>query len=191
MIMVHGRNAGPENILSLAAELTQPGFTFLAPAAPGGSWYPRSFMADFAENEPALSAALSTVDGLVRLIEEQGIPRERIMLLGFSQGACLSAEYSVRHPARYGGVMALSGGLIGPPGTRWEHDGDFGGTPVLLGCSDVDPHIPRKRVAESAAVFARMGAEVTERIYPGMGHQVNEDELELVRSVMTRVAAAG
>jgi predicted esterase len=189
MIMVHGRNAGPENILSLAGELRHPEFSYLAPAAPGGTWYPRSFMAEIADNEPALSDALASIDGVVRLIAEKGIPRERIILLGFSQGACLSAEYTVRRPARYGGVMALSGGLIGPPGTRWEHPGDFGGTPVLLGCSDVDPHIPRSRVAESAVVFGRMGAEVTERIYPGMGHQVNEDELEFVRAIMTTVAA--
>lgn len=184
MIMIHGRNAGPQNILELAGLLRHPRFTYLAPAAAGGSWYPLSFLAETSLNEPGLSSGLAVIDGLIGRIEKQGIPKSRIILLGFSQGACLSSEYAVRHAGRFGGVVALSGGLIGPPGTAWEHPGRFGGTPIFLGCSDIDSHIPKSRVDESAAVFTRMGAIVTERIYPGMGHQVNEDELEFVRELM-------
>lgn len=189
MIMVHGRNAGPENILELARLVPHPDFSFLAPAAAGGTWYPLSFMAETARNEPGLSSGLAVILELVRSIEARGVPRRRIILLGFSQGACLSSEFAVRNAARFGGVVALSGGLIGPPGTLWNYPGSFEGTPVFLGCSDVDGHIPKARVDESAAVFSAMGATVTERIYPGMGHQVNEDELEVVREMMEAVVA--
>jgi len=190
MIMLHGRNAGPHNILELADLLPNPGFTFLAPAAAGNTWYPFSFMAETERNEPGLSSALLVVDGLVGEIEAKGIPRRRIILLGFSQGACLAAEYAVRHASRFGALIVLSGGLIGPPGTRWDYPDSFAGCPVFLGCSDVDAHVPRERVHESALVFERMAAKVTERIYPGMGHQVSEEELILVRGLMTEVAAA-
>jgi predicted esterase len=189
MIMVHGRNAGPENILELARLVPHPDFSFLAPSAAGGTWYPLSFMAETARNEPGLSSGLAVLLELVRTIEARGVPRRRIILLGFSQGACLSSEFAVRNAARFGGVVALSGGLIGPPGTVWNYPGRFEGTPVFLGCSDVDGHIPKARVDESAAVFSAMGATVTERIYPGMGHQVSEDELEFVREMMEAVAA--
>lgn len=188
MIMVHGRNAGPENILELARLFPHPDFSFLAPSAAGGTWYPLSFMAETARNEPGLSSGLAVILELVRSIEARGVPRRRIILLGFSQGACLSSEFAVRNAARFGGVVALSGGLIGPPGTVWNYPGSFEGTPVFLGCSDVDGHIPKGRVDESAAVFSAMDATVTERIYPGMGHQVNEDELEFVREMMEAVA---
>lgn len=187
MIMVHGRNAGPENILELASLIPHPEYSFLAPAAAGGTWYPLSFMAEIARNEPGLSSGLAVIQELVGSIEARGVPRQRIILLGFSQGACLSSEYAVRNASRLGGVVALSGGLIGPPGTVWNYPGSFEGTPVFLGCSDVDSHIPKARVDESAAVFSAMGARVTERIYPGMGHQVNEDELEVVREMMEAV----
>jgi phospholipase/carboxylesterase len=185
MIMVHGRNAGPENILELASLIPHPEYSYLAPSAAGGTWYPLSFMAEIARNEPGLSSGLAVIHELVGSIEARGVPRRRIILLGFSQGACLSSEYAVRNASRLGGVVALSGGLIGPPGTVWNYPGSFEGTPVFLGCSDVDSHIPKARVDESAAVFSAMGALVTERIYPGMGHQVNEDELELVREMMS------
>jgi len=190
MIMIHGRNAGPENILELASLIPHPEYSFLAPSAAGGTWYPLSFMAEIARNEPGLSSGLAVIRELVGAIEARGVPRRRIILLGFSQGACLSSEYAVRNASRLGGVVALSGGLIGPPGTVWNYPGGFEGTPVFLGCSDVDSHIPKTRVDESAAVFSAMGARVTERIYPGMGHQVNEDELEVVREMMGRVVEA-
>lgn len=188
VIMVHGRNAGPRNILELVPALDRPAFTYLAPAAPNNSWYPYSFLTETEKNEPALSHALSQLDQLVRDVVVQGIPRERIVLLGFSQGACLSGELAVRHADRYGGVLMFSGGLIGPPGTTWNAPGSFNETPVFLGCSDVDPHIPKYRVDESADVFARMRADVTKRIYPGMGHTVNDDEIAFAQMILDQVA---
>ena len=193
MILLHGRNAGPENILELARAFPHPAFSFLAPAAAGRTWYPFSFLSELARNEPGLSSGLRVIAGLVAQAEAAGIPRQRVVVLGFSQGACLASEFLERHAGRYGGLIALSGGLIGPPGTRWDWPGDFGGTPVFLGCSDTDPHVPRDRVEESAEVFTRKGASVTRRIYPGLGHEVNQDELQFVRDLMREGAgdAAG
>ncbi len=187
MILVHGRGAAPRNIMELADALAHPAFTYLAPAAAGNTWYPYSFMAEIASNEPGISSGLMVLDGLVQQVVAAGIPSERIVLAGFSQGACLMSEYAVRHAARYGGVLAFSGGLIGPPGTVWDHGGSFGGTPVFLGCSDVDGHVPRSRVDETAEVFDRMEAAVDKRIYPGMGHLINDDELAYARSLVALV----
>jgi predicted esterase len=184
MIMVHGRNAAPANILDLAPRFELPGFTYLAPAASGKTWYPFSFMAEKDKNEPGLSSGLWVLEQLVDEVVAKGIRKHQIILLGFSQGACLTAEFAVRHAARYGAVILYSGGVIGPPGTTWQYPGSFEGTPVFLGCSDVDAHVPKTRVDESAAVFERMGATVTERIYPGMGHLVNDDEIAFTRSLM-------
>ena len=191
MVMVHGRGAGAEDILSLAGELGRPELVYLAPQAAGYTWYPYSFMAPREQNEPGLSSALEVLGDLVRHLEAHGIPAERTVLLGFSQGACLSLEYAARNARRFGGVVALSGGLIGPPGTPRDYAGSFEGTPVFLGCSDRDPHIPKARVDESAEVFRRMGAEVTERIYPAMGHTVNEDELSFVRDLVRTLVGQG
>lgn len=190
MVMIHGRNAAPKNILDLATPLAHPDYTYLAPAAAGNTWYPWSFMAERSTNEPGLSSALGVIAGLIDRIVAHGIPRRRIILLGFSQGACLASEFMVRHADRYGALIAFSGGIIGEPGTTWDWPGTFDGMPVFLGCSDVDGHVPKTRVDESAAVFARMGAAVTERIYPGMGHLVNDDELAWARATMAQVAAA-
>jgi len=184
VIMVHGRGAGPENILDLVPGLDRPGLTYLAPAAAGRTWYPYSFMADVEKNEPGLSSGLSVLAALVDRIETAGVPRARIVLLGFSQGACLTAEFAVRHASRYGGIVIFSGGAIGPPGTRWDYPGDFAGTPVFLGCSDRDGHVPESRVAETAEVFTRMGASVTKRIYPGMGHLVNDEEIASAQRIL-------
>jgi predicted esterase len=175
VIMVHGL---PE------------GLAYVAPQAAGHSWYPLSFMAPMERNEPGLSSALSVLRDLIEHLQGEGIPAERIVLLGFSQGACLSLEFAARNARRFGGVVALSGGLIGPPGTPRDYAGDFTGTPAFLGCSDIDPHIPKPRVDESAEVLRRMGAEVTERIYPGMGHTINEDELDFVRQLLADVIAS-
>lgn len=184
MILVHGRGATAASILTLADELDGPGFAYLAPQAPGNTWYPYSFLAPIAQNQPELDRALATVDSVVRLVTDAGLPAERIILLGFSQGACLATEYVARHAQRYGGVAGLSGGLIGPPGTPRDYDGDLAGTPVFLGCSDIDPHIPLWRVEETDTVFRQLGATVTTQIYPRMGHTVNQDEIEHVQKLM-------
>ncbi len=187
VVMVHGRGATAESILTLAEELGQPELTdlaYIAPQAPGFSWYPYSFLAPFERNEPHLSSALRTLQEVLAELTAAGIPPKRTVLLGFSQGACLSLEFAARHAQRYAGVVALSGGLIGPPGTPREYEGAFDGTPVFLGCSDRDPHVPEERVHESAEVFRRMGAQVTERIYPSLGHTVNQDELSWVADLL-------
>ena len=192
MIMIHGRNAGPSNIFDLVPVLDRPEFVYLAPAAAGGTWYPFSFMMPRERNEPGISSGLSVIESLVADLTMQGFASHQIMLLGFSQGACLTSEFSIRHPRRYGGVMALSGGLIGEPGTTWDDvTTSLDGTPVFLGCSDVDPHIPAERVLESEVVFRRLGANVTRKLYPGMGHTVSPDEIEHVQRVMDDVLARG
>ena len=191
MIMIHGRNAAPANILDLAPVLARREFHYVAPAASDGTWYPNSFLAPRERNEPGISSGLFVIESLVSGLIAQGFPAERIMLLGFSQGACLSSEFAIRHPRRYGGVMVLSGGLIGPPGTTWDDvTTSVDGTPVFLGCSDVDSHIPAERVLESEAVFRRLGADVTRKLYPGMGHTVIGDEIEQVQKAMDIVLSA-
>jgi len=189
VVMIHGRGATAESILTLAEEVGHPGLACVAPQAPGFTWYPLSFLAPLEQNEPHLSAALRTLEEVLAEVAAAGIPPERTVLLGFSQGACLALEFTARHAQEYGGVVALSGGLIGPPGTPREYAGSFDGTPVFLGCSDRDPHIPEERVHESAEVFRRMGARVTERIYPGLGHTVNEDEIAWTADLLGSLAA--
>jgi phospholipase/carboxylesterase len=184
LVLVHGRGAAPANILDLAGRLEREGLTYLAPAAADRTWYGYSFMAETAKNEPGLSSALHVLDGVVKTALDAGVPAERLVLMGFSQGACLTSEFAVRHARRYGGVIVYSGGLIGPPGTTWDYPGDFAGTPVFLGCSDIDGHVPKDRVDESAEVFRRMGAAVTERIYAGMGHLVNDDEIAFTQALL-------
>ncbi|MBX3065767.1 MAG: alpha/beta hydrolase [Anaerolineae bacterium] len=190
MIMVHGRGASADAIIGLADELPIEGFAFLAPQAAGHTWYPYRFMEPLESNEPYLSSALDTVGELIKAVEAQGISRERIMLLGFSQGACLSLEYAARNAGRYGGVVALSGGLIGPDGTARDYAGSLDNTPVFLGCSDVDPHIPLQRVKDSAEIMRKLGGNVTGRIYPRMGHTINADEIEFVRGMMKEVVGS-
>lgn len=190
MIMLHGRGATAENILGFANGFAQPDIAYLAPQARGRSWYPQHFMQPLAENEPYLTRALATLEALLASLETKGFGRERVVLLGFSQGACLSLEFAARNARRYGGVVALSGGLIGPPGTPFDYSGAVVGTPVFLGCSDVDPYIPLPRVNESAEVMRRLGGTVTERVYPGIGHVVTEDEVRYVRGLLARLTAA-
>ncbi len=184
VILLHGRGASPRNILDLVPAIGCSDVTYIAPAAADHTWYPFSFLTEIERNEPALSSALARVGAMVDAATGDGVGLDRIVLAGFSQGACLAGEFASRHPARYGGVVMLSGGLIGPPGTIWTAPGSFDGTPVFLGCSDRDAHIPRERVDESARVFERRGASVTERIYPGMGHLVNDDEIAFVRALL-------
>jgi len=235
-VLIHGRGGSPEGMLTLAGDEPFEGLAWIAPYADGSSWYPRSFLAPIEENEPWLSSALEWVEEIVSDLEEKGIPPERVAFVGFSQGACLASEFVARNPRRYGGVAALSGGVIGPPGSDFE--GRFGlddghapgtsggsssesgeaddagglpeadggprdpgasqlggeplaGTPVFLGCSDVDPHIPEERVDESARILEILGADVDKRIYPGMGHTVNEEELGRVRQMITDLPQTG
>jgi predicted esterase len=190
MVMVHGRGGSADDILTLSEEFAVPGFAYLAPQAAGHSWYPYSFLAPIEQNEPGLSSGLGVIGAVLATIEHAGIPAERVILLGFSQGACLSLEFSARAARRYGGIAGLSGGLIGPDGTPRGYSGSLAGTPVFLGCSDVDPHIPAARVVETATVLGRLGADVTMRLYPGMGHTINEDEVQAVRGIMRSVLAA-
>lgn len=190
VILVHGRGASAASILSLVDVLEHAGFAYLAPDANGGAWYPYGFMAPTERNEPGITSALSMVHGLIDQVLAAGIPQERIVLLGFSQGACLASTAAQRRPGRYGGVIAYSGGLIGPEGTAWSAEGDFAGTPVFLGCSDVDPHIPESRVRETAAHFEGMGADVTMRIYPGIPHTVIHDEISFTNGLLSSLTAA-
>jgi len=191
MVLVHGRGATAEDILTLAAELDQPGFIYLAPQAANNTWYPYSFLAPIERNEPYLSSALAMLDHVLAHIAAAGIPAERTILLGFSQGACLATEFVARNARRYGGLVGLSGGLIGPDSTARDYPGALDGTPVFLGCSDVDPHIPAARVQHSAEVLRRLGGDVTARLYPGMGHTMNEDEIEAVRRIMAALSEKG
>lgn len=190
MIMMHGRGASAQDILTLSAEFRQPGFVYLAPQAAGYSWYPNSFLAPIESNEPALSSALAVIAGLLAQLAEQAIPPERTIILGFSQGACLSLEFVARNARRYGGLVGLSGGVIGPDGTPRDYPGSLDGTPVFLGCSDVDPHIPKARVIESADIMRRLGGDVTMQLYPGMGHTVNLSEFRFVGGMMAALLAS-
>jgi predicted esterase len=188
MIMVHGRGATAESILGLSGELAGPGFAYLAPQAAGNTWYPNRFLAPLGSNEPWLSSALAAVAGVLRQVAEAGIPPERTVLLGFSQGACLVLEFTARNARRYGGVVGLSGGLIGPDGTPRDYTGSLDGTPVFLGSSNVDPHIPEERVHYSAEVLRRLGGVVTTRLYTNMGHTINQDEIEAIQEMMARLS---
>jgi predicted esterase len=187
MLMVHGRGARAEDILTLADEFALPDFAYLAPQASGNTWYPNRFLVPLEENEPWLSSALEFVSNVLEQIQAAGIPAERTVLLGFSQGACLTLEFAARNARRYGGVAGLSGALIGPPGTPRDYEGSLAGAPVFLGCSDVDFHVPKELVEQSAEIMRKLGGEVTERIYPDMGHTVNQDEIDFVREMMKRV----
>jgi phospholipase/carboxylesterase len=190
IVMIHGRGATAEGILSLADELAHPDFAYLAPQAAGNAWYPNRFMAPIASNEPYLSSGLATISAILDRLSEAGIPHERTVLLGFSQGACLALEFAARHARRYGGVVGLSGGLIGPDGTPRNYPGSLAGTPVFLGCSDVDFHIPKERVLHTADVLRGLGSEVTMRLYPNMGHTINQDEIDAVRDLMNTLMGA-
>ncbi|MFC3476775.1 alpha/beta hydrolase [Halobacterium litoreum] len=186
VVLLHGRGARALGMLQFADDLPSDGTAFVAPQAARATWYPNSFLEPTDENEPWFSSALGLVGDVVSDVTEH-VPAERVLLLGFSQGACLGSEFVARNPRRYGGFVAFSGGLHGPEGTTWEYDGALDGTPVFLGCSDSDPHIPESRVHETRDVFESMGADVTERIYEGMGHGVNEDELEFAAEMVANL----
>ncbi len=187
MIMIHGRGGTAENILTLADEIDNPDFHYIAPQATGNSWYPYSFLAPIPQNEPGISSGIKLIGNLIKHIMENNIGTGKIFLLGFSQGACLTLEFASRNAGRYGGIFGLSGGLIGPENTPRKYSGTFDDTPVLLGCSDIDPHIPLQRVHKSKEVFEEMNAKVTERIYSGMPHTIIQDEIDFVKKVMESV----
>lgn len=186
MVLLHGRGATAEDIMTIASEVQRPGWTYLAPQAAGNAWYPHPFTAPLESNEPYLSAALETVSRVVERVESR-LPAQRLFLLGFSQGACLTLEWAARNARRYGAVIGLSGGLIGPDGTPRDYPASFEGMPAFLGCSDVDPHIPMSRVVEAGEVMKAMGADVTVRFYPGMSHVVGIEELETIRELMATI----
>ena len=184
VIAIHGRGASPHDILTLRGAIQRDDVAYLAPTAAGRSWYPNRFISPVEANQPFLDSALRRIGTLVDSLADLGVPHEQIVFMGFSQGACLSSEFVARHPRRWGGLLMLSGGLIGAPGTLWDTPGSLAGTPVFVGCSDVDDHIPKSRVEESAEVLTRLGGDVTLRIYPGMGHTVNADEVSHARRVI-------
>jgi predicted esterase len=184
IVLIHGRGASADSILSLYKALGIPTQSALAPQAAGHTWYPNSFLAPIESNQPYLDSALNRIDSIINELLSQKIPSERIALLGFSQGACLTSEYVARHPRRYGAVMALTGGLIGPPGTPRDYPGSLKGTPIFLGTSDPDPHVPFARVRETEAVLAQMGAKVEVRRYPGMPHTINQEEMDVCRTML-------
>jgi predicted esterase len=184
IVMIHGRGASADSILSLFPELNVDGLAVVAPQAAGGTWYPQSFLAPIELNQPYLDSALKKIESVVADLISRGVPTERIAILGFSQGACLASEFAARHPRKYGAVMALTGGLIGPAGTPREYAGSLTGTPMFLGASDPDPHVPFSRVEETRDVLQRMGATVELRRYPGMPHTINQDEIEACRALL-------
>lgn len=178
LIMLHGRGAPAEDILGLASQLAVEEFALIAPQATQNTWYPYSFLAPPAQNEPWLSSALALMDAVVSDLDQSGIKSEQIYLCGFSQGACLTLEYAARRARKWGGVAAFTGGLIGDKIYPENYHGDFQGTPVFVGSSDPDPHVPVARVRETARMLESMHATVYEKIYPGMGHTINEDEID-------------
>jgi len=184
VVLVHGRGATARSIVNMAESFHRPGVAFLAPQANRNTWYPNPFTAPVESNEPGRTSGLRAIADAVDEANAAGIPTERVVLLGFSQGACLGSEFVARNPTRYGGLAALSGGLIGETIDVEDYAGDLEGTPAFFGCSDVDPHIPEERVHASADVFERLGADVTKRLYPGMGHTINEDESEYVSAMV-------
>lgn len=189
-IVLHGRGATADGILSLAQEFRAPDVAYLAPQATGYAWYPNAFLAPTAQNEPWLGSALRLLSDIIARLQDEGVPAERVALMGFSQGACLATEFAARHARRYAAVAAFSGGLIGPPRTPRDYAGRFDGTPAFFGCSDTDAHIPLERVRESAAVYRQMAATVDERIYPRMGHTIVADEIEAVDAILAAAMRA-
>jgi phospholipase/carboxylesterase len=191
VILLHGRGGSAEDILSLARDFYLPQLVFLAPQAAGNSWYPNSFLAPLAQNEPWLTSALHKVETTVEMLNQTGISSERIVICGFSQGACLGTEFVARHPARYGGLVAFTGGLIGPPGSDLTHAGDLAGTSAFFGSGDPDPHVPWQRVEQSAQVLAQMGAAVTTRRYANRPHTISREEIDFAKKLILDAFNAG
>ena len=187
MILVHGRGATAQSILELASILLHPEMTYLAPQAAGNTWYPYSFLAPMPQNQPGLDSGLQAVADAVAQVEAAGIPAKKIIIGGFSQGACLASEFVARNAKRYGGLLVFSGGLIGPPGTPRDYAGSLDGTPVFIGCSDVDFHIPVERVEETAVTLHNLGASVNKKIYSNMGHTIIQDEIDQAQKIINKL----
>jgi phospholipase/carboxylesterase len=187
IVLVHGRGATARSIVDLGREVGQSGVASLAPQAAGSEWYPNSFLAPVERNEPGRTSGLEAVAGAVQRATDAGIPTDRVLVVGFSQGACLASEFVARNPTRYGGLAALSGGLIGEAIDPDAYEGDLAGTPAFFGCSDVDPHIPEERVHGTARIFEQLTAAVTKRLYPRMGHGVNQDEIDRVSGMVADI----
>jgi len=184
MILVHGRGATAQSILQMGRQLHEDSVALLAPQAARNTWYPNSFLEAVESNEPGRSSGLQAIEDALGEANDAGIPTEKVLILGFSQGACLGSEFVARNPERYGGHVAFSGGLIGETVDPAEFEGSLAGTPSFVGCSDVDPHIPEERVHVTTEVLEKLDADVEERIYPGMGHGVNDDEVEYVSGMV-------
>jgi len=189
VILLHGRGGSAEDILSLANEFYLPDLAYLAPQAAQNSWYPNSFLAPIAQNEPWRTSALRKIETTLRTANDAGIPPERIVICGFSQGACLATEFVATHPRRYGGLIAFTGGLLGPQGTDLTHEGDLQGTPAFFGSGDPDPHVPWQRVQQSAKILAGMGAAVTARRYPNRAHTISAEELDFAKRLIVEAFA--
>lgn len=183
ILAFHGRNQSPDFVVDVFERLAWPDATFFAPAAANNTWYPNRFMDAIESNEPYLTYTLASVDMRVKALAAQGVDKKRLILLGFSQGACLVAEYAVRHPARYGGLAIFTGGVIGPPGHTWPQKGSFDATPTLITTCDTDEWVPVGRVHETIALFRQMGAAVTEQVFTGREHLVNDDEIQMARDL--------
>jgi phospholipase/carboxylesterase len=181
VILLHGRGATSDDILGLADQFDIPGVSYVAPQAPGNTWYPYSFLAPIEQNEPWLTSALNSVE---QAVADLALPREKIVIAGFSQGACLASEFVARNAARYGGLIAFTGGLIGPPGAVFRYPGSLAGTPAFLGAGDRDPHVPWKRVQETAKALSELGAAVTLKQYPGLPHTINQDEIAQAKQLI-------
>jgi phospholipase/carboxylesterase len=184
MILLHGRGGSAEDILSLAGEFDVPDLAYLAPEAAGNSWYPFSFLSPIEQNEPWLTSALQKIQRTIQSVEQVGIEAGRVVLCGFSQGACLATEYVARHAMRYGGLIAFTGGLIGPPEADLSHSGDLAGIPVFFGSGDPDPYVSWNRVQQSAEILTGMGASVTSQRYPGRPHTITHEEIELAKRLI-------
>lgn len=187
LVLVHGRGATAQSIVQMADEFHQHGVAYLAPQAARNTWYPNAFTAPVELNEPGRTSGLQAIDDTVSKANEAEIPTDRIMVLGFSQGACLASEFVARNPTHYGGLAVLSGGLIGETVDPDDYDGDLEETPIFFGCSDVDPHIPKERVHESASIFEQLHGDVTKRLYEGMGHGINQDEVDHVSTMVAEL----
>jgi phospholipase/carboxylesterase len=184
VILLHGRGGSAGDILTLAGGLYLPQLVYLAPQAARNSWYPNSFLAPIAQNEPWLTSALRKVETTLQMANDAGISADRVVIGGFSQGACLATEFAARHPQRYAGLILFTGGLIGPPGADLAHRGDLAGTPAFFGSGDPDPHVPWQRVEQSARIFAEMGAAVTSRRYANRPHTISREEIDFAKGLI-------